>query len=543
MEKIKQHKKIIIISAISLAVIGFCLIWFFSAKNEKNIPYNFVSATKGDFVREVNLTGTIKPAEDIKLSFENQGKVSLIKVKAGDVVKAGQVLVELDKKTLMANYSQAQANLEIQQAKKQDLLAGAKNEDVAVSEASVQTAKNNLADAESKAQTDLTNVYSQINNAFNDAYAKSYNAVYVQTNGMFDDNISDNPKLSFETPLDSNAKNEVEAKKVLANQAMTDIKIQLTSIAPDFSNYEEVLAQIEKDVALVQDFSNSLNYALQDTVGSVSFPDSLITGYKSSTNNAISSLNGVATSLNSLKQTIVLQKKNSANAIDAAQNALDLANSQLTLKKSGATSAQINMQDAQTAVAYASLQIAAAQLDKMSLKAPVDGIITNVDLDLGEIVSPNVPIVTMESNGKFQVETYLPEIYIGEIKAGSLAVVTFDAYGSDKKFDAKVISVDPATTIVDGSPSYRALLEFVNEDEAIKAGLTANLKILADKQTDVIMIPESAIIRQGEKSFVILESGERQEIVVGKTGDDNKTLVVSGLVEGEKVADFGATNN
>ena len=586
MEKIKQHRLSIIIAVVILVCAG-AFLWgrFGYSNNGSRLPFAFAKVVKGDFVRDLSLTGTVKPAEEIKLSFERSGKVDQVYIKAGDKIKAGQVLADLTKIDASADYlsavaawqmaksqvDQTQAAYQMQVLKKQDILNGAKNEDVNVSETQVSTAEKNLTDSQTnqanvkaKADADLASLDSKLSDLLADADNKAHDTIYLTANSMFTDPDSINPRLTFSTPLDSQSGLAAEEARIKVGQAYKNLRNDIQSLKSDYSNSADVFAKIDTDLGTIKDFLNSLNVALSNTSVSSAFPQSTLSAYQSSVSGAITAINGSISALDALNQSMILQNKTNQNLIfaaqtqvDQAQSALSIADSQLDLKKSSATTDQIAIQDAaikqaqaglaaqnaQLTAASANLAKAKAQLDKTTIKSPIDGIIASVDLDPGEAITANVPVITLQSAGKFQAETFLPELYLGEVQAGNQAAITFDAYGAGKIFAAKVISIDPAAKVGVTDPVYRTLLEFNQEDAAIKSGLTANIKIVITSEKDVLTIPESAVIKNGEKNFVLVDNGtktgEKREVVIGKSGQ-GRVPVQSGLSEGESVADFGS---
>jgi HlyD family secretion protein len=574
MEQIKQNKNnlVVVIAVAVIAITAAAGVLVYGNRShsagQSKLPYAFAKVEQGDFNRQISLTGTVKASQDIQLSFARSGKVAKVGVKAGDGVKAGQVIAELDKADISADYQSAvagwqsaQANLSAQKLKKQNLLNGAKTEDVAVSETQVASAQKALADAQTaannvqaQAAASLNTLYAQIDTSLADAYNKSYNTVYNQTDSLFWDGSTNNPRLVFNTPLNNQAKSLVESSRIKAVAAVKQLDSDRQSLAADYSNYADVFQEIEKDLGVVNSYLGDLNNALNYTFATTGNDSAQINADKAMVSGAITTINGSTASLNSLKHSMDLQQKVNQNnisaaqsGVDQAQNALNLANGQLSLKKAGSTAEELGMQDEAIKQAEASLNAAGAnvakakaQLGDATIIAPIDGVITSVNLDPGEAISANVPVIGLESAGKFQVETYLPELYVGEIVAGQSAKINFDAYGTDRNFDAKVISVDPAAQNVNNTLAYRTLLQFVNEEADIKTGLTANIKIMVADDHNVLSVPESSIIKSADKNFVIAADGRKREVTVGKSSGTGRIEILSGLTVGESVADFGS---
>jgi HlyD family secretion protein len=126
--------------AIILAVIGFSYY-----KSKTSVPQiNFADVQKGDVSQVVSVTGRVKPANDVELSFEKSGRVNAVYRGVGDRVTVWEPLVSLNSSELEAQLSQAEATVKAEQAKLDELNAGTRPEDINVSEVAVENAVNDL---------------------------------------------------------------------------------------------------------------------------------------------------------------------------------------------------------------------------------------------------------------------------------------------------------------------------------------------------------------------------------------------------------------
>ena len=82
-------------------------------------------------------------------------------------------------------------------------------------------------------------------------------------------------------------------------------------------------------------------------------------------------------------------------------------------------------------------------------------------------------------------------------------------------------------------------LAFLNEDERIKSGLTANIDISGQKKDDVLYVPGRAIISRDGLKFILVQNPDGRadeiEIKTGLSGSDGRVEVLSGLTEGQAV--------
>ena len=140
--------------------------------------------------------------------------------------------------------------------------------------------------------------------------------------------------------------------------------------------------------------------------------------------------------------------------------------------------------------------------------------------------------------GVFLIESYVPEVNIALIKIGDEAKVTLDAYGENILFYAKVISIDPAETIRDGISTYKVQMQFKENDERIKSGMTANVSITIFNKPNVIVIPAGVIFEQDGKKFVQVKTDKGisdREVTLGDVSALGQVEVMSGLEDGETV--------
>ena len=92
--------------------------------------------------------------------------------------------------------------------------------------------------------------------------------------------------------------------------------------------------------------------------------------------------------------------------------------------------------------------------------------------------------------------------------------------------------------MVEGVSTYKVTLEFFEEDEKIKSGMTADLDIKTDKRSGVVYVPQRAVITQdGEKFVQVLGGGQVKEVPVktGLRGSDGRVEIMEGVKEGDKV--------
>lgn len=194
--------------------------------------------------------------------------------------------------------------------------------------------------------------------------------------------------------------------------------------------------------------------------------------------------------------------------------------------------------DAQIAQAEAEVARINAAIQERILRAPFSGVITAVDVKVGGTTSSAGSAVSLMAADTLQIESYIPEIHVSLIERGDRAVITLDAYGSEVPFEAEVISIDPAETVRDGVSTYRTILAFAENDDRIKAGMTANVLIVTEEKGEVLVVPQGVVEVRGNKRYVQVYADEKvtdREVTVGGISSRGSIEILSGLSEGEVV--------
>ena len=142
----------------------------------------------------------------------------------------------------------------------------------------------------------------------------------------------------------------------------------------------------------------------------------------------------------------------------------------------------------------------------------------------------------------FIIESNIPESDIVKLKLGQKAKITFDALPSGEEFDAELIEINPAETVIQDVVYYGIKLKLSVVDQRLKPGMSANVDVRTNEKSDVLMIPLRAIkIRNGEKFVDVLKDNDLTQevkITTGLEGDGGMVEAKSGLKDGNKVVTF-----
>jgi RND family efflux transporter MFP subunit len=237
----------------------------------------------------------------------------------------------------------------------------------------------------------------------------------------------------------------------------------------------------------------------------------------------------------STEQSLETARKNRELSIISAENSLELSEESLKTIESDYSKISLN---SSVRAAENDYQIALESLKKASLKAPLNGVISKINYEKGEVVGTASGVFGEIITDDFILEAEIPEADISDIKLGQTAEVVFDSFDYDDKFEAKIIEIEPASTKIQELIYYKAKLSIENINNRFKEGMSADIDILINSKEQVLFISDQFIREENGKNFVnLLEKDKliKQEIEIGLKGDSGYTEVVSGLKENESV--------
>jgi len=210
-----------------------------------------------------------------------------------------------------------------------------------------------------------------------------------------------------------------------------------------------------------------------------------------------------------------------------------------------ADSKQAACQSAKAQVQEAEARIAASRADteRTVLKAPFDGIVAEVNGELGEFLTPSppgiptLPAVDLIDDSCLYVSAPIDEVDAARLVLGMSARITLDAYRG-KHFPGKVRRIAPYVLALEKQArTVEVEVQFDDPGDArhLLVGYSADVEIVIDARERALRIPTTALM-PGNRVLVLGPDGLLQERTVG-TGLSNWefTEVKSGLEPGERV--------
>ncbi len=554
---------------IGVAAVGGVVAW---RVTRSGVSYETATVARGSVVEVVSVTGSIAPKTKYDLQPEVSAKIAQIPVVEGQDVKAGDLLIKLDTKDIDAKIAAQKAAIDQAQAQLNGLLAGPTAQDLQLSQAAVDTAQaqlnaaisaesdakvalanaqDNLSNSQTKADTLLASKLSSLSLDYDNDVTVAGDAINRLTNPLF----TSTDLLAF---IATDAQSEVNATGT-RGQARSALDAMQTAVASAKSAgtaaaveaaYNTVYSSLLTVKLHADACAQVLNYA--------SLSATTLATYQLNVSTAQSSLDAASQALAADKNSYDLQKRlnaldvnaaqialtnaqsaltNAARGIDTAKSALAQAQAAYDLKKTGARPEDIAAQRAQVGVQQAALVGLQAELAKRMILAPMDSIVTDVPVNVGDTVSPGMTAVSLMTTGKFEIVANISEVDIAKVKVGQTVNITLDAFATGEKWTGKVLSIQPAEKVVEGVIFYETKIVFDQEDPRLRSGMTANLDIEVARKDDALRVPLRALQETAGQEYV-------QVLVNGKPVNRNVTTgiesadyaeVTSGLSEGDSV--------
>lgn len=232
----------------------------------------------------------------------------------------------------------------------------------------------------------------------------------------------------------------------------------------------------------------------------------------------------------------------SKQEMDSAKSTFDVA--QADYESARANELQGKMKDEEIKTARArvdqmesNLQLAGVQLGRTYITAPYSGIITELFVEEGELLSIGTPVLEMADESTMEVDAVIDEVDVGKLRIGQDVKLTFDAF-KEKQSLGKILEISPyITTTKEQNRTVNIKVGITTGQDGILVGMSTDVEVITGRAKDVLYLPTNAIIEKADGQFVfIAEKGVAKEKKI-KTGLSNwdTSEVIEGLREGDEV--------
>ena len=225
--------------------------------------------------------------------------------------------------------------------------------------------------------------------------------------------------------------------------------------------------------------------------------------------------------------------------VAAAAAQRDAAQAQLDQLVAGPSAEEIDDAEAQVSQAEAALQLAEHTLERATLRAPIAGVVTEINMTPGETPPTRPDPVVLVDNSGFHITVAVDELDVSQLEPGQEVDITVEALPDDEEVSGTLRTISPVASEETGVVAYDVVIDLAPTEARLRADMSANATIIVEELPDVLQIPNWAvrIDRETGGTYVHRRVGEQIERVDVELGvrHDGVVQVVSGLSEGDEV--------
>jgi HlyD family secretion protein len=183
---------------------------------------------------------------------------------------------------------------------------------------------------------------------------------------------------------------------------------------------------------------------------------------------------------------------------------------------------------------------AAAQLSYSEIKSPIDGVVTDRPLYVGDLATANQPLLTVMNISKLIAKGHIPQSEAAQLKVGNPAKLT--VLGMDEPIEGKITLVSPA--LDPGSTTIEVWVEAKKPNPSLRPGITVQVAMTAKTVKDAVVVPAAAVYKnpEGNGNYVLVagtdDKAHVKPVQVGiRTAEDAQ--IASGINAGDPVITSG----
>jgi HlyD family secretion protein len=382
-------------------------------------------------------------AEEVELAAEIGGRVVELPFEEGDEVEAGDVAVRLDTAIMEAERDMTRAQLDIMIAERDLVAAGPRKEILRKAQGQVALAQATLNAAEVAWQGAV--------------------AVYA------------NPQ-DVEIQL-------IEAKTqvAVAQQELAAAQVELTSSGRSREQYYLALGKLEDMHFHFR--GEKLSLPLDMTFSEQNYREA-----EASYQSALEALEGATAMLETLQQyvdnprALLVDVVETQGAFEAAKAALDRAGAELADLEAGPDKEDLDVADARVEEAEAAQDVIESRIERMTISAPISGLVLQQSIHEGELAVEGVPLVTLANLDVVELTVYVAETQFDKVHLNQTVEVTVDSF-PDKTFEGVVTYISDEAEFTPRSVQTReervnlvfaVKIRIENPDHALKPGIPAD---------------------------------------------------------------------
>ena len=192
---------------------------------------------------------------------------------------------------------------------------------------------------------------------------------------------------------------------------------------------------------------------------------------------------------------------------------------------------------AQLVEAEQALQVAKQQSREAKVNAPFSGVVTALNAEQGQTVGSNGVVNLVSDDLEIRVD--LDEINLADLELGQTAILSSSAFAGNT-FQGKLTDIGAAVDESRGIVTVKITPE--NPPSWLRPGQTVNVNLVTNEQVERLIVPSTAVVRQGNRTVVmVVEDGHIVEkSVVTRPAMDQGVPIASGVTEVDDIVVYPA---
>ena len=224
-----------------------------------------------------------------------------------------------------------------------------------------------------------------------------------------------------------------------------------------------------------------------------------------------------------LSQRALVEAKTRA---DAATSDKFRVQALLTEAQAGPTKEEIEAQQGLVAAAQAAVEQAELGMQRTKIKATFSGIVQSRDVDPGDYMEVNDPILTLVSDRSLDIFLEIPESLSGQVASGMTVNLTARALSSWRQ-EAQITAVVPTADTASRRQLVRVSLD--NPPQGLLPGMAIGADLaMPVKNADTFIVPRDALTRQGDNWLLFaVDNNQAQQLEIEVVADLGKEVVIT----------------
>ena len=498
-----SRRNVGVMLAVVVLIAGAYLIVVRPMSEQKN-RVQIVLAQHQDFVIA---TGNIEARDDVTLSFEGGGSVAKVTHHAGDAVARGAVIASLDAGTLQADVEAQRLRVKQESIRLESFVDGPESNERVRVEADVAVSEKMMDQEAHLALVSAQQIAGNIENIIR----TEFDTLFNESGGDF----------HFKMKISTADKQRVSNIREGFEEVFKRWRIWLNN--SEFTYHQSIIVsrQLESDLRLLH--------------GGVVEMYDFVLPFRSIQSDGESAFLVISKVRETLVSAIVEVVRN-INAVEVARAKYQFTVAQSKENLAGSTQSDKEEQKAQLAIERKKLQRLELQLAKTQIQAPFDGVIGEVFVTEGEVITAGANAVRFISQKGFNLSVDVTEVEIQDVMPKQEMQAYVEAI--DTEITVRVRTIDATEKRVNDVPVYTVVFDVSNKNIPLRPGMTVDVYIPSGEVADVFSVPRAAIVKKGAKNFVPIERAGDSilvPVVVGATLDNGLVAVTGELFANDVV--------